>query len=35
METGKGEARERHEKGKESEVWRKETTWNPADSTPS
>src|SRR5882672_12923193 len=29
------DVRERHEKGKESEVWRKETTWNPEDLTPS
>ena len=35
METGKGGVRERREKGKDPQVWRKETTWNPEDSTPS
>jgi len=27
--------RERREKGKDPQVWRKDTTWNPEDSTPS
>src|SRR5882672_7298939 len=30
-----GDVRERHEKGKDPQVWRKEMTWNPEDSTPS
>src|SRR5882672_3994577 len=30
-----GDVRKMHEKGKDPQVWRKEMTWNPEDSTPS
>jgi len=36
METGRRseeDERERREKGQDPQVWRKDTTWNPEDST--